>query len=134
MSRVTNFFALMLVMLPCSLFAAGDGNPLVGFWQHESEPVVIEFLLENDLAQGLVASHTKKPEVVGESLFRDIRYDDSNKLWTGRIYVLQLGSEKDVNITLTSDDQFVMTVKIGFFTKTVIWNKVSTPVISSVNS
>jgi hypothetical protein len=41
-----------------------------------------------------------------------------------RIFVLKLGEEKDVTVVMKSPGQFQMTVKVGFFSKKVLWNRV----------
>jgi uncharacterized protein (DUF2147 family) len=98
---------------------------LAGFWQHEDKPVVVEMKPVDGLTQGTVASNSDKPDSVGKRLFRDLAYNTDEKLWLGRIFVLKLGEEKDVTVVLQNPDQFQMTVKVGFFSKKVIWSRVN---------
>lgn len=101
---------------------AGDG--LVGFWLDKDRPgVLVEMKVSDGLTQGVVTSNSEKPDSVGKRLFRDLKYNADEKLWQGRVFVLKLGEEKDVTVVLQNPDQFQMTVKVGFFSKTVTWHR-----------
>ena len=114
-----------LMFTPGFSMGALAEQSLAGIWQHEDKPVVVEMKPVDGLTQGTVASNSDKPDSVGKRLFRDLAYNADEKLWQGRIFVLKLGEEKDVTIVLQNPDQFQMTVKVGFFSKKVIWNRVN---------
>lgn len=119
-----SIFATVIFMLGFSTGALAEQS-LVGLWQHEDKPVVVEMTLVDGLTQGTVASNSEKPDSVGKRLFRDLTFNADEKLWQGRVFVLKLGEEKDVTVTLQNPDQFQITVKVGFFSKKVIWNRVN---------
>jgi uncharacterized protein (DUF2147 family) len=115
----------VLLTLMFSLSAVAE-QPLAGFWKHEDKLVVVEMKPVDGLVQGIVASNSEKPDSVGKRLFRDLAFKADDKQWQGRIFVLKLGEEKDVTVVLQTPDQFKMTVKLGLFSKKVIWNRVKT--------
>lgn len=119
-----SILATVLFALGFSMAALAEQS-LAGFWQHEDKPVVVEMTAFDGLTQGIVASNSDKPDSVGKRLFRDLSYNVDEKLWLGRIFVLKLGEEKEVTVVLQKPDQFQMTVKVGFFSKKVIWNRVN---------
>jgi uncharacterized protein (DUF2147 family) len=119
-----SILATLMFTLGFSMGALAEQS-LAGLWQHEDKPVVVEMKPVDGLTQGTVASNSDKPDSVGKRLFRDLAYNADEKLWRGRIFVLKLGEEKDVTIVLQNPDQFQMTVKVGFFSKKVIWNRVN---------
>ena len=116
-------FTTVLFMIGLSVSAQAE-QFLAGLWQHEDKPVVVEMKAVDSLTQGTIASNSEKPDSVGKRLFRDLRYNADEKLWQGRIFVLKLGEEKDVMVALQSPGQLQMTVKVGFFSKKVIWNRI----------
>jgi uncharacterized protein (DUF2147 family) len=118
-----SILATLMLTLGFSVSVLAE-QTLVGFWQHEDKPVVVEMKPLDGLTQGTVASNSGKPDSVGKRLFRDLAYNADDKQWQGRIFVLKLGEEKDVTVALQNPDQFEMTVKVGFFSKTVSWNRV----------
>lgn len=128
MHRSMNFkprYLLLVALFSMSLSAQGQEDALSGWWENESQPVFVEMKHVDAMTQGTVASNSEKPESVGKQLFRNLKYDTKTKAWTGKIFVLKLGEEKDVTVVLQNPDQFQMTVKVGFFKKQVIWNRVS---------
>jgi len=119
----------LLLSLPSSAEDAAAG--LIGFWQDKDQPVVVEMKLVDDKVQGMVASNSDKPNTVGKHLFRDLIHDAGTGQWSGRIYVLKLGAEKNVVVVMQGKDQFLMTVKVGLLSKKVLWNRVESPAANS---
>ncbi len=120
----------MLVLLSASSGAADLEQDLLGHWQHQDLPVIVEMKSNQTHMDGIVVSNSDKPDSVGKRVFRDIESIGAGE-WQGKIYVLKLESEKDVSIVLLSADQFEITVKVGFFSKKVKWNRVSELKVSS---
>ena len=117
---------LLAAWFPAQLFGDDGAHALLGLWQHESQPVVVEMKAADGLIQGVITRQDEKPEAVGKTLFRDLAYDAESQSWSGRIFVLKLEKEKDVSVVLESPEQFEMTVKAGFIKKTATWNRVET--------
>jgi hypothetical protein len=117
------YFLILIGSLFVSNTAIAQGPSIVGNWQHESEPLVVEMRLSDDVIEGFVISHENKPEAVGKKLFRTLRFDESNNCWRGFVYVARLGDEKQTCLSMQGSNVFEMTVKAGFFSKTVLWNR-----------
>lgn len=96
---------------------------VVGNWQRESESLVVEMRLSDDVIEGFVILHKDKPEAVGKKLFRTLRFDESNNCWRCFVYVARLGEEKPTCLSLQGRNVLEMTAKVGFFSKTVLWNR-----------
>jgi uncharacterized protein (DUF2147 family) len=60
---------------------------------------------------------------VGKTLLRNLVADDKANTWQGQIYVQQLNSYNDAQITLVSTDSMKVKVKVGFISKTVYWER-----------
>ena len=126
LKSASGLMVLLAGWLPALLIADDTAHALVGLWQHESQPVVVEIKATDGLIQGVIARQDEKPDAVGKTLFRDLEYDPGSKSWSGRIFVLKLEKEKNVRVVLESPEQFEMTVKAGFIKKTVTWKRVET--------
>ena len=105
--------------LPASAFASG----IVGYWQHEKQPVWIEIEFEGDTATAVVRHNENKPEASGFEVMKDIVADGDT--WRGQIYAEQLGEYKDMTIRLKGDDEMEVKVKVGFMSRTVKWRRAS---------
>lgn len=120
----------LLLSLPSSAADTAAAG-LIGFWQNENQLVVVEMKRVDDKVQGMVASNSEKPDTVGKHLFRDLIRDAGTRQWSGRIFVLKLGAEKDVVVAMQGKDQFLMTVKVGLMSKKVLWNRVESLAVNS---
>lgn len=114
-----------LLMQAIGVFAEFDDSSLSGFWQHESEPAVVEIVKQGEVSQGIVRKQEQRPQVIGRNLFSDLVFNPSEGNWTGRIFVMRLNDEKDVTITQQSEDHFEMVVKVGFISRSAQWNRVA---------
>jgi hypothetical protein len=120
---INPYFLIIIGSLFVSNAVIAQGPSVVGNWQHESEPLVVEMRLSDDVIEGFIVSHEDKPEAVGKKLFRTLRFDESNNCWRGFVYVARLGDEKPICLSMQGSNVFEMTVKVGFFSKTVLWNR-----------
>jgi hypothetical protein len=109
------------------LSSYSNANELLGFWQHESQPVIVEILVQDDSNFGIIRQQTKRPEAVGKTLYQDLVYNDKKEHWQGQIYVFRMKEFKDVTLTMLSEDEFKMTVKVGFMSRSFNWIKVEAP-------
>ncbi|MCP3907963.1 MAG: DUF2147 domain-containing protein [Oceanicoccus sp.] len=112
---------LALCLLPSLVLAEPAG--LAGLWQHSDQPVIVKMQAAGDGMEGIVHSYSDSPELVGETLFRELRFDKEEQCWRGRVYVKELEQEKNTCLLLEDASQFRMAVTIGFFSKTVIWTR-----------
>ncbi len=118
----------ILAMLAALLWVAAvnaEEASLVGLWQHPDQPVIVEMHPVGDIMEGKIYSNSDMPDSVGKTIFRDLRFDQQEQCWQGRVYVKRLDEEKDTCLLLDGADQFSMTVKVGFFSKTVTWARVA---------
>ncbi|ARN75184.1 DUF2147 domain-containing protein [Oceanicoccus sagamiensis] len=120
-----NRWLVALLSLVAALTAsAQEASPLEGLWQHPDQPVIIEMQPVGELMEGKVHSNSDKPESVGKTIFRELRYDKKEQCWQGWVYVKRLDEEKATCLSLDNPNRFRMTVKVGFFSKTVKWQRV----------
>ena len=98
---------------------------LLGDWLHESEPVTVTMqeTQQASVLEGVVARHATNPNAIGKQLFRGLQFVPAKNCWQGEVYVNQLEEHKPICISFVDDNTFEMTVKVGFFSKTVQWNR-----------
>jgi len=122
MKLIKALAGILLMWAPSSIIVAQEVG-LTGLWQHPEEPVIIEMEPLDDSIQGIVYSNHSKPESVGKRVFRGFRFDKDKQCWQGFVYLLKLGEEKSTCVKLENPDRFSMSVKVGFFSKTVTWQR-----------
>jgi len=96
---------------------------LAGFWQHEKEPVWIE--MRPDSAVGVVVRNYNRRDRVEFQVVTDLTATDKHNVWAAQVYAAQLQEYRNARITLESEDLMSFTVKVGFITRTVEWQRVS---------
>jgi uncharacterized protein (DUF2147 family) len=117
MGRFFRLVGLLGCLLVFSQAAVADS--LDGLWSLTDKPVYMS--IQSPL--GLIAYSQKDPDAVGKTLLRNLVADDRANTWQGEIYVQQLNSYKDAQITLMSTDSMKVKVKVGFISKTVYWER-----------
>jgi len=122
MKLINTLLAIALAWAVTPLVAA-QSIDLIGLWEHTEEPVIIEMKPLDEGIEGIVYRNDSKPESVGKRIFRDLRFDKEKQCWQGFVYVLKLEKEMPTCVALESVDRFSMTVKVGFFSKTVVWRR-----------
>lgn len=111
---------LLIFAVPQALLAATP----TGFWQHEQDPIWIE--VREGEGQGVVRRHDNKPEVVDSVMLRNLKPSSSkNQVWHGQVYAPPLGAFKEAEITLVDDNIMTFKVSVGFFSRTVVWTRVT---------
>ena len=123
-------FRICVLVVFASLFGASAAYAepwqIAGHWQHEKEPVVVNMRAAADNSgsvEGVVTSHPQKPAAVGSVLFSGLAYNQRKQCWQGTIYVPRLKESKSVCLRQSNSDAFELTVKVGFFSKTVTWHR-----------
>jgi hypothetical protein len=115
------FIFLTTLLTPLALAA-----DLAGFWQHEELPAWIEVTVEDGVAKGTVVRNDEYPERVGRVLLKDLAPDpDQADIWQGQVYAERFEEYRDAQVSLPADDQMEITVKVGFMSRTVNWNRVA---------
>lgn len=99
----------------------GESAALLGLWKHAEKPAVLEMRTTDDGAVDGTVLEAKRPDMVGQRLFRALKRDTETGAWVGRIYALDLGRELDVEVRLEQADRLEATVRFGFLSRRVIW-------------
>lgn len=109
------------------LSTTANANELIGYWQHESQPVTVEILQQDGETIGIIRQQTERPEVIGRTLYQQLAYSEQDELWRGQIYVFRMKEFRDVSLKMLSGQAFKMTVKVGFMSRSFTWHKVEAP-------
>lgn len=114
---------LLLLMLSALVALPGKAeNGLAGYWQHESEPIWIE--MQSETGQGVMVRNDNRPDRLGFLVVTDLEANDDLNEWSAQVFVARLGEYRKADITLSSDDRMVFTVKVGFMRRSVEWSRV----------
>lgn len=114
---------LLLLMLSALVALPGNAeNGLAGYWQHESEPIWIE--MQSETGQGVMVRNDNRPDRLGFLVVTDLEANDDLNEWSAQVFVARLGEYRKADITLSSDDRMVFTVKVGFMRRSVEWSRV----------
>ncbi|MFQ3322827.1 MAG: hypothetical protein ACI90U_000639 [Pseudomonadales bacterium] len=62
------YFLILIGSLFVSNAVIAQGPSVLGNWQHESESLVVEMRLSDDVIEGFVITHEDKPEAVGKKI------------------------------------------------------------------
>jgi len=112
----------IVVLLSVASIVRADAG-IAGFWQHEKEPVWIE--MRPDSAVGVAVRNDNRPDRIGFQVVTDLAATEEPDVWTAQVYAAQLQEYRDARITLESADLMAFTVKVGFITRTVEWQRVA---------
>ena len=108
------------VMLAAPLSFAGD---ISGVWRLSNGPAWIEVSL--DSGDATVVRNEQFPERVGRKILKGLQADGSKEnLWQGQVYAEKQGEYKDAKILLSTPDLMIITVKVGFISRTIEWVRV----------
>jgi hypothetical protein len=78
-----------------------------------------------DGAVGVVVRNDNRPDRVGFQVVTDLAATDKPNVWAAQVYAAQLQEYRNARISLESDDLMAFTVKVGFITRTVEWQRVA---------
>ena len=114
---------LLLLMLSAMIAMPGNAETdIAGYWQHESDPVWIE--MQPETGQGVMLRNDNRPDRVGFLVVTDLEASDDPEAWSAQVFAARLGEYRKADITLSSDDRMVFTVKVGFMRRSVEWRRV----------
>ena len=111
---------LVTILLLASNTGASD---LSGFWQHPKDPVWLE--VNEASGVGVAVRNDDDPSSVGFEVLKAVVAGPKEGQWSGQVYVPQLGSYKQVILSLPDPTTLKMRVRIGFISRTLEWTKVA---------
>ena len=122
MKMLKTFVAVSLFGL---LIAKASAADLTGLWRHAEEAVWLEIMADGDKATGSIRRNDNKPELVGMNFLKAVKPDGkSTNQWVGQVYAESLKEFKDAKINLKTAEQMQITVKVGFVSRTINWQRV----------
>lgn len=115
-----------LLLLLAGLSPLVLASELSGLWKITGQPVWIEVTSEAGVSQGVVRRNDVNPDAVGRMLLKDIRVDESEAgRWSGQVFAARLGEFRDAQVALPEVDQMEVTVKVGFMSRSIVWERVT---------
>lgn len=115
-----------LLLLLAGLSPLAIASELTGLWKIDGQPVWIEVTSEAGVSQGIVRRNDVNPDATGRMLLKDIVADESEAgRWSGQVFAVRLGEFRDAQIALPEADQMEVTVKVGFMSRSIIWERVT---------
>ncbi len=106
------------------------GEDISGVWKSAEAPVWVEISLAEGRA--IVIRNDKHPERVGRTLLRNLKRANAAKLsWQGQLYVEKTGDFIDVDVSLPEVGRMVTTGKLGFFSKSMAWQRADKSAITA---
>ncbi len=113
------FFLVLLSVLPSSALA----DNLDGLWQVADQPVQVKIHQAEAALHGTVHS-AKNAQAIGKVLLKDFK--EKEGVWWGMIYVARFGEFKKASLTALNENTLEITVKVGFMSRSVQWQRVKT--------
>jgi len=124
MKMLKKFAVLSVFGLVMAHASAAD---LAGLWRHAEEPVWLEIAADGEVATGSIRRNDNKPELVGMTFLKEVKpAGNSGNQWVGQIYAQSMKEFKDAKINLKTAEQMQITVKAGFVSRTITWQRVDT--------
>ncbi len=143
-------FRLILYSLFCLRFIGSgnllttDQNGIVGFWNTDDDEALVQVFQNEGLYFGKVITlarpldskgnpkkdrHNKEPglrdrTLVGIHTLYDLKFDQSEQSWKGKVYIPSVGFSANVIITLKDKNTMNVRGYLGKLTKTQVWKRV----------
>jgi len=112
------FLVLIFSLLGSALFAQTD---LTGTWDTGKDSTLVKiFEMEGVYLGEIVSSDNPKAEI-GRQLIKDLKNEDGE--WKGKLYAVKKKEWVDAKMELEGSN-LKITIKAGFFKKTIEWKKV----------
>lgn len=145
-----NMFRLLLYPLFCLSIVFGgnlttaDQNGIVGFWNTDNDEALVQVFQKEELYFGKVITlarpldskgnpkkdrHNKEPALrdrplVGIHTLYDLKFDQAEQSWKGKVYIPSVGFSANVVITLKDKNTMYVRGYLGRLTKTQVWKRV----------
>lgn len=101
-----------------------QADAILGHWQRGEGEAIIEVRRRAGGYHGVIVWSERRPEIVGEEVFRDLRYKSQEQVWEGRAYSIKRKREVQIDIELPKHDQLELRAHILFFTRTVDFRRI----------
>jgi uncharacterized protein (DUF2147 family) len=138
------FLTITILLIACQIIAQAQESPdnIIGVWLNEDNTNKIEIYNVDDTYSGKIVwiaqlennpgldpkdKNNPDPEkrnqsILGMDIITGLKY--SNGKWKeGTIYTPKKGIYADCEVILPSEDQLILTVSKGFFSKTQKWKR-----------
>ncbi|MEM7138744.1 MAG: DUF2147 domain-containing protein [Myxococcota bacterium] len=103
------------------------GDAIIGYWQRNVGEAVVEIQRQGTGYVGVVVESDRRPELLGTTLFRALRFDAKRQVWRGRVYSADRDREFNAEIRVRDQGRIELTVKVAFITRNVDFNRHSIP-------
>ena len=114
------FVVLMICLCGSVLFAQSD---LTGKWHTGKENTLVKIYETKGEYFGEIVSSDNPKVQIGKKIVKDLK--NKKGKWKGKLFAVKKQEWVDAEFK-PKNDILEITVKVGFFTKTVEWNKVKT--------
>jgi uncharacterized protein (DUF2147 family) len=112
-------FVLIFCLLGSVLFAQTD---LTGTWNTGKENTLVKIYEKEGVYFGELISSDNPKAQIGRQLIKDLKNEKGE--WKGKLYAPKKKEWVDAEMDLVDDDLNI-TIKAGFFKKTIEWKKVA---------
>ena len=129
--RCSGRFGMACIVYLTLLAPAVGAEALSGIWRVAGESVWISIKsvcsdgdeLEDCEVLGQVVRSDDSPELVGQTILRELRPAGAEGRWDARLYSPRLAREVDAQINSTSPDKITLHVRFGFIARSVVWQR-----------
>lgn len=121
-----------------------DQNGIVGFWNTDDDEALVQVFQNEELYFGKVIMlsrpldskgnpkkdrHNQEPglrdrTLVGIHTLYDLRFDQAEQNWKGKVYIPSVGFSANAVITLKDKNTMYVRGYLGKLTKTQVWKRV----------
>tara|TARA_Y100000389_G_C17321482_1_gene443304 strand:- start:391 stop:741 length:351 start_codon:yes stop_codon:yes gene_type:complete len=111
---------ILIVATLCSFSVFGQNN-LTGTWDTGEDNTVIEITKSAVITSGKIKSSDNPKATIGKVMLKDLKKSGSS--WKGKIYAAKRQEWYDAVLT-RKGNILEIEISVGFFSKTIEWNKV----------
>ena len=108
---------------PGPIVLAGEAR-ILGHWQRGEGEAIIEISERDGIYRGVIVWSERRPETVGNEVFRELRYNAEEREWHGRAYSIKRKREVPIDIGVPTADDLELTAHIMIFKKGVDFKRV----------
>ncbi len=111
-------FSILILVLFVAL--SMNAQTIVGVWNTGKDNTKVKITKVNDIYNGKIHSSDNPKAKIGNPILKDVKF--SNGKGKGKIYAAKKGKWYEV-ILEESGDKLNVTIKVGFKSKTLTWEK-----------
>lgn len=144
MFRLILYSLFYLSFIGSGSLSTTDQNAIVGFWNTDDDEALVQVFQNEGLYFGKVITlarpldskgnpkkdrHNKEPGLRDRTLVRihtlyDLKFDQGEQNWKGKVYIPTVGFSANVIITLKDKNTMNVRGYLGKLTKTQVWKRV----------